>query len=70
MWICVDLPAEKRSCEPSSTYCCCRLLESRLAQALATILAAVFMRQIGCIDFKIFCLPAFFGMNEVSFSLP
>ena len=52
----VDLSGRKSSCEPSKTDCCSRLLESRLAQTLVTILAAVFMRQIGRIDSKIFFL--------------
>ena len=62
----VDLSGRKLSCEPSKTDCCSRLLESRLAQTLVTILAAVFMRQIGRIDSKIFSSPTFFGISVVS----
>ena len=36
--------------KPNHTQCCSRLLKSRLAQTLVTILAAVFIRQIGRID--------------------
>ena len=39
--------------------------ESRLAQTLVTILAAVLMGQIGRIDFNIFSWPTFFGMSVV-----
>jgi len=62
----LDLSGRKPSCKPSKTDCCSRLSESRLPQTLVTILAAVFMKQIGRIDSDIFSSPTFFGMSVIS----